>query len=464
MASPGMFGTALPRPGNVWEINAANHRLAFIPLRGRLAVDAPWQGHGCTRIVAEFLPENPATPMECAIQEYRQVRPAVAPALEYEFDRCVADVDREWNEWLAAAPAVPGSLAAARETAALVNWTSTVNPSGHLKYEAMFMSKNWMTSIWSWDHAFNAMALARQNPELAWDQLRVIFEHQDETGAFPDLVNDRDIVWNFVKPPIHGWALRWMLDRIPAPAPAELQVLYERIQRCTDWWFQYRDDDRDGLPQYNHGNDSGWDNSTVFASGLPVESPDLAAFLVLQMDALALLARRLGRESDAAGWTSRADATLAAMLRHFWRGDRFVAVRGPDHRDIESESLLTYIPLVLGKRLPPEVFRKLVAGLLEKDRFLTEYGLASESLSSPRYEADGYWRGPIWAPPMLLIVDGLVGGGEAELARDLAGRYCRLFARSGAAENFNARTGEGLRDLAYTWTASVFLVLAGDYL
>jgi len=34
----------------------------------------------------------------------------------------------------------------------------------------------------------------------------------------------------------------------------------------------------------------------------------------------------------------------------------------------------------------------------------------------------------------------------------------------GFAENFNAVTGEGMRDLAYTWTPSVFLTLAHDYL
>jgi len=32
--------------------------------------------------------------------------------------------------------------------------------------------------------------------------------------------------------------------------------------------------------------------------------------------------------------------------------------------------------------------------------------------------------------------------------------------RSGFAENFDALTGDGLRDRAYTWTASVYLLLA----
>lgn len=32
----------------------------------------------------------------------------------------------------------------------------------------------------------------------------------------------------------------------------------------------------------------------------------------------------------------------------------------------------------------------------------------------------------------------------------------------GFAENFDAQTGEGLRDRAYTWIAAVYLILARD--
>ena len=39
-----------------------------------------------------------------------------------------------------------------------------------------------------------------------------------------------------------------------------------------------------------------------------------------------------------------------------------------------------------------------------------------------------------------------------------------MTALHGFAENFNALTGEGLRDLAYTWTASVAMILVSDYL
>ena len=119
---------------------------------------------------------------------------------------------------------------------------------------------------------------------------------------------------------------------------------------------------------------------------------------------------------------------------------------------------------LLGRRLPEAVRAKLIAGLKESGRFLTQYGLATESVRSRHYESDGYWRGPIWAPSTLIAVDGLAQCGEMDLARDLARRFCDMCVESGFAENFDAVTGEGLRDKAYTWTSSVFLILAHEYL
>jgi hypothetical protein len=64
----------------------------------------------------------------------------------------------------------------------------------------------------------------------------------------------------------------------------------------------------------------------------------------------------------------------------------------------------------------------------------------------------------------MILVDGLRAAGEGELAGDIARRFCRLCEKSGFAENFDAVTGAPLRDRGYTWTSSVFLVLANRYL
>jgi glycogen debranching enzyme len=125
-----------------------------------------------------------------------------------------------------------------------------------------------------------------------------------------------------------------------------------------------------------------------------------------------------------------------------------------------SASLLDLMPVVLGEHLPREVFDALCTGVATH---LTTVGLATEEPGSPYYEPDGYWRGPVWAPATVLIEDGLRRGGAVDLADRVSARFRATCEKSGFAENFDALTGEGLRDRAYTWTAGAYLLLAGDF-
>lgn len=84
------------------------------------------------------------------------------------------------------------------------------------------------------------------------------------------------------------------------------------------------------------------------------------------------------------------------MLALFWRKDRFVARQSLTGEEIDCDSLLLFVPLLLGKRLPPDVIAAFVARLRRPGCFITEHGLASESTSSQFYDPDGCWRGPLW--------------------------------------------------------------------
>jgi glycogen debranching enzyme len=315
-----------------------------------------------------------------------------------------------------------------------------------------------MTSLWSWDHCFNAIALSHGDPQAAWDQFMQPFDRQDAAGCLPDAMTDSSKVTLYVKPPIHGWALSKMMERMELSF-GQMQEAYEKLSKWTGWWLQYRDNDGDGICEYWHGNDSGWDNSTAFSQPPPIETPDLAAFLVIQMDVLADLAGRLDLPEDASAWKRKADAMLAAMADHCYVDGEPVARRSGTHEIIPNDSLLLYTPVTMGSRMPESLLKRTVE-VLKSAKFLTAHGLATESPDSPFYKPNGYWRGPIWAPSTMLIVDGLIRSGEKEFAAELARRFCDMATKSGFAENFDALTGDGLCDRAYTWTASVFLVLA----
>ncbi|WP_405812920.1 glycogen debranching protein [Streptomyces sp. NBC_01390] len=353
------------------------------------------------------------------------------------------------------------TAAPAAELAAYVVWSATVRPAGLVTRPAVLMSKHWMDKVWSWDHCFNALALAPSCPDLAWDQFSLPFDHQDESGALPDSVTHSEVLYNFVKPPIHGWAFGHLRRRLPEPlTTARLTEAYDRLSRWTDFWLTARRAPGATLPHYQHGNDSGWDNATTFDPGRLAVTSDLTATLILQLDELARLADELGLPDDARRRTETADALQAALLDELWDGERFLSRPAGGGTPTRSASLLDLMPIVLGDRLPVDVSDRLAERI---EAHLTAYGLATEHPGSPHYEPDGYWRGPIWAPATVLVEDGLRRAGHELLADEISARFRALCETYGFAENFDALTGQGLRDRAYTWTASSYLLLARDH-
>lgn len=380
----------------------------------------------------------------------------------YDYEACKIGMKKSFETFATAMPEVPGRYADAKMQAAYVSWSCLVEKEGFLTRKAMLMSKNVMCNVWSWDHCFNAVAASYKNPELAWEQFMLLFDYQDAMGALPDSVSDAYVPRAFCKPPIHGWALSKMMKHMELTA-GQCRMAYEKLEKWTLWWLEYRDSDSDGICEYCHGHDSGWDNSTAFMEGDNVALPDLAAFLILQMETLAELAVRLSKEKEAAFWQKRAEKMLADMVELCFDAERPIAFRGKERREVQTESLILYMPILLGKRLPKRLQKYLVS-VLKSAKFRTDHGFASEALDSPYYEKDGYWRGPIWAPPTLFLVEGLYETGESEFARQIAEAFCDMAAKNGCAENFDAKSGRGLRDKAYTWTASVFFILAQEYL
>ncbi|MFC4469427.1 amylo-alpha-1,6-glucosidase [Streptomyces xiangluensis] len=394
---------------------------------------------------------------EAAIEELDSARRPYASS-EKTFGQVVEAAEHAFAAFADTVAPWRSSGTPAAELAAYVLWSATVRPAALVTRPAVLMSKHWMDKVWSWDHCFNALALAPGAPALAWDQFSLPFDHQDESGALPDSVTHSEVLYNFVKPPIHGWALGHLRRRLPDPLDrAELTDTYRRLRRWTDFWLTARRVPGAALPHYQHGNDSGWDNATTFDPERVVVTADLAAFLALQLHELAALASDLGLADEARSWTRTAEETQAAVLDQLWTGERFVA-RGADSGDTwSSSSLLDLMPIALGEHLPENVVAVLAARI---ETHLTPYGLATELPTSPHYLPDGYWRGPIWAPATVLIEDGLRRAGHHRLADEISARFRALCETHGFAENFDALTGTGLRDRAYTWTASSYLLLA----
>ena len=348
--------------------------------------------------------------------------------------------------------------------AAYIDWSSVIMPRGLYQHPVMVMNKTHMDQVWSWDHCFNAMAYCEGKPDIAWAQFMAIADHQDAAGCLPDSVNQRSVSPVFTKPPVHGWAYAWCWDKNPSffGDTDRLNTTYTWMSAWSRWWLDHATWGDSRLPYYIHGNNSGWDNATIFDISTPTISPDCAAYLAYQCEVLGRIAQQLNKDDEAAQWIALSQQIIDELMEKLWRGDHFVGQVAATGADIDCQSLITRMPIILGKRLPETIHEALAQQI---ESFLTEYGLASEHPDSLEFHQHehAYWRFSVWPPPVMIAVSGLREAGYHDLAQRISAAYCRATAACSFRENHDPLTGAGRSDYVFTWTASVSMILAQEY-
>lgn len=363
----------------------------------------------------------------------------------------------EYSNWL---KRIPDGSGLSYRKAAYITWMNFVKPEGILKRPAMYMSKNWMTNIWSWDNCFGAIFLSAVDEGLALDQYLMFSDHQDDSGVYPDFINDAYRSYSCAKPPIYGWTYQIMMQKNKWFESVEnLEKVYDTISKQTDFWLKYRMSDM-GLPYYIHGNESGWDNGTFYKDGVPVVTPDLSSFLIRQMDFLSDISEKLSKKENQIKWKKSADELFDKLMDTLYVDGEFKAYSLELNGYVkDSQTLQSLLPLIINYRLSDEVKKGIMNTLKTENKYLTEFGFATEAISSPYYMEDGYWRGPIWAPVMLLFIESIKEVGDVEFAKEVSDRFINAMEIGGMAENFDPLTGRGLVDPAFSWTSCVYLHL-----
>lgn len=337
---------------------------------------------------------------------------------------------------------------------AYVLWSNTVSKTENYPDGGIVMSKSGMANIWSWDNCFNALDLAKCDPETALIQFMIPYLHLDECGRAPDSVApEKRIGKEFVKPPIQGWIYRRMMERNEFFKQRDvLAKVYFPMKRNTDWWLNFRGE----TPSYHHGNDSGADNSTSFDAGIHIETPELVAFLSVQCRLIADIAEQLGMATDKQTYKRLSDELCEKANRNYFDGRLFVrdGVTGQPHY---SASLLPLRMIVLEDRLSDEIRNYIIENI--RDNFICPHGIASEAHNSPAFKEDGYWRGAAWGPDQVFFALSLRALGENELADRIAVGYKSALEANGFSENHAPISGNGQRCRAYTWSANAYNII-----
>jgi glycogen debranching enzyme len=87
------------------------------------------------------------------------------------------------------------------------------------------------------------------------------------------------------------------------------------------------------------------------------------------------------------------------------------------------------------------------------------FGVPSYQPGEPEFDARRYWRGPVWLVVNWMLIDGLEGNGQVDLAEAVKRHSLELVTRGGFAEYFDPLTGEPLGGQNFSWTAAMTLLL-----
>ncbi|HEX6818614.1 MAG TPA: trehalase family glycosidase [Ktedonobacterales bacterium] len=389
----------------------------------------------------------------------------------------LAASEQRWHSWFAAAPPVAEEYQRQYYYAWWVMRVNLLTPYAHPARQGMVPSKLGYVGIWHWDSYFHAIALRHIDSKLAQDQIRILLDHQLESGQIPDVIHDTGVLSrtdiiveaDITKPPLTAWVV-WKLYELDQDRTF-LEEVYEPIVRSQNWWLTASDSDGNGLCEYAHPWSSGLDNSPLWDHGLPVETPDLGAYLCMQYDYLSKIAAELGRDEEAREWAMRAECMARLMIALRWDEDAgyFHAVQvsqagreGTPSVVLPVRTPFQLFPLITG-RMPEAISRRLVDTLTDERQFWGRHPVPTVALDDPSFDPHAMWRGPVWLNVNYLLIDGLQRAGYDDEAHELRARTLALaLAADDFYEYYSPVSGERPPGATYAfgWSAALFIDLA----
>lgn len=364
------------------------------------------------------------------------------------------------------------------------NWKSAY---ADLPFAGLFPSSSvwYFNGFWAWDSWKHAVALAYIIPDLAKDQVRTMFEFQDEDGMIADCIyaDKNENNWRNTKPPLAAWAVSEIFEE--TSDTAFVKEMYPKVKKYHEWWYVFRDHDGDGLCEFGSTDgtriaaawESGMDNAVRFDEAVMLKNPnggwslnqesvDLNSFLYADKIYLAGMADALGLKEDAD------DFRRAALeLKKTIQQKMFDSECGYFF-DIHIE---TEVPI---KVYGPEGWLPLWAKVATKEQaesvknILKDQAKFNTYLPFPTLQADhekldpldGYWRGPVWIDQVYFALKGLENytfyfdknellNKTLENAKGLRNSNIPIY------ENYHPLTGEPLNASNFSWSAAHLLLL-----
>jgi hypothetical protein len=250
---------------------------------------------------------------------------------------------------------------------------------------------------------------------------------------------------------------------------------YNRLKKYIDKWFTY-DGDNNGLPTWNSADAAGTDNQWSRAGQIgafEVEGADLAAYLVRELQSMAVIAQHIGQPADKQSFLDRAARVNKLINDILWDDKQGLYFDRNEKKNaqVPVKSATNFMPLFCGAPTDAQVKRMVEEHLTNPNEFWLAYPVASYAKTEPDYYQGSHhlpngsnecnWRGSTWAPTNYMIFQGLMRYGQVEVARELAGRLFEMAVVKNPVlrEYYNAETGEGLGQTSFWGFTALYYVM-----
>jgi len=307
------------------------------------------------------------------------------------------------------------------------------------------VAATFIRAIWETDKAFGDARLKALLPKIkawhAWfmewrasDQGAIFITHPWEAGR--DNSADWDGAMAMIDPVGVGEYTRRDTSHVD-PSMRPTKADYDRYL-----WLVYR------------GRSMGWDETRVAVDRpFMVADPSLTFTLLrANRDLSHMLAANGDKTQDVDTWSTRLEQG-AEQLRNPDTGlYNAVNLRNGAHTGlVTSASFLNWYAGIDDAR-SHAALKDVMASC--------QYPIPSLALSSDKYDAMRYWRGPTWAMMNAITELGLREMGHIDEAQELLEKTRALITRHGFPEYYHPETGEPAGGGTFTWTAAVWLAWA----
>ncbi|MBF0574369.1 MGH1-like glycoside hydrolase domain-containing protein [Dysgonomonas sp. GY617] len=358
------------------------------------------------------------------------------------------------------------------------NWRS---PKGALLHAGVAPSHamDYFVGFWAWDSWKHAVALASLDIELAKDQIRTMFDYQDEAGMIADCIytDEKENNYRDTKPPLAVWAVDAIFKA--DKDTAFLAEIYPKLLKYHQWWYIYRDHDKNGICEYGATDgtieaakwESGMDNAIRFddtkmvknkenAWSMDQESIDLNAYLQYEYTLLKEMSGILNIAFDEPDRKALIqdhfyDSKLGYFFDKSLKGS-FIEVYGPEG----------WTPLWTGLATKEQADNATKI-MFDTNKFSTYIPFPTAAADNPKFTPRGYWRGPIWLDQVYFAISGIRKYGytkEAdEYTRQVFDRLQGLEDDAPIHENYDVHSGERLKAAHFSWSAAHLMLLYKEY-